>query len=233
MLNRRDSLSKRVVEAIQDRVRSGLYAPGEQLPTEHALIDEFGVSRTVIREAIANLRANGLVIARQGVGVFVTEQPFAQPFVLETGDGDAVVEAVAVLELRIALEVEAAGLAAVRRNAQVLCAMRTALAQMDEAIAAGDEAIGPDLAFHRALAAATANYHFLNLLNYLGDFLMPRSRLNTSLIARESRSDYLRHINEEHRRVYEAIEAGDSEAARGAMRLHLMGSKERLRASGV
>lgn len=233
MNNRRGSLSQHIAGAVQERIRSGAYAPGEKLPTEHALIGEFGVSRTVIREAIANLRANGLVTPRQGVGVFVTDQPFAQPFVLGTGSGDAVHEAVAVLELRIALEVETAGLAAVRRSPQMLKTMREALARMDEAIAAGDDAIGPDLAFHRAIAAATENYHFVNLFNYLGEFLMPRARLNTSSIAHESREDYLRHINEEHQRVFDAIAAGDSEAARGAMRLHLMGSKERLRASAA
>ncbi|WMT85931.1 FadR family transcriptional regulator [Pelagibacterium sp. 26DY04] len=231
MRNRRDSLSQRIVEAVQDRIRDGSYGPGQKLPTEHELIGEFGVSRTVIREAIANLRANGLVTPRQGVGVFVTDQPFAQPFVLAAGNGDAVHEAVAVLELRIALEVETAGLAAARRTPEILVTMREALKRMDEAIAAGDDAIEADLAFHRAIAAATENYHFVNLFNYLGEFLMPRSRLNTSLIAHESRKDYLRHINDEHQRVFDAIAAGDSEAARGAMRLHLMGSKERLRAS--
>lgn len=231
MHNRRGSLSQRIVETVQDRIRNGFYGPGEKLPTEHAMIGEFGVSRTVIREAIANLRANGLVTPRQGVGVFVTDQPFAQPFVLGAGGGDAVHEAVAVLELRIALEVETSGLAAARRSPQVLETMRDALTRMDEAIAVGDDAIEPDLAFHRAIATATGNYHFVNLFNYLGEFLMPRARLNTSSIAQESRTDYLRHINEEHQRVFDAIAAGDSEAARSAMRLHLMGSKERLRAS--
>lgn len=233
MNTRRGSLSQRIAETVQERIRAGAYGPGEKLPTEHALIGEFGVSRTVIREAIANLRANGLVNPRQGVGVFVTDQPFAQPFTLEAGTGDALYEAVAVLELRIALEVETAGLAAARRTPQLVATMREALGKMDAAIAAGDDAIAQDLAFHRAIASATGNYHFVNLFNYLGEFLMPRARLNTSLIARESRGDYLRHINEEHERVFEAIAAGDSEAARGAMRLHLMGSKERLRASAA
>lgn len=231
MHSRRGSLSQHIAEAVGERIRSGHYPPGEKLPTEHAMIAEFGVSRTVIREAIANLRANGLVTPRQGIGVFVTDQPFARPFVLEAGNGDAVHEAVAVLELRIALEVETAGLAAARRTPYMLAAMREALNRMEQAIAAGEDAIEPDLAFHRAIAAATDNYHFVNLFNYLGRFLMPRSRLNTSAIAHESRKDYLRHINEEHERVFDAIAAGDSEAARGAMRLHLMGSKERLRQS--
>src|SRR5690606_6750725 len=119
MHNRRGSVSQRVVETVQDRIRKRCEGPGEKLPPAQAMIGEFGVSRTVIREAIADVRANGLVTPRQGVGVFVTGQPFAQPFVLGAGGGDAVHEAVAVLELRIALEVETSGLAAARRSPQV------------------------------------------------------------------------------------------------------------------
>lgn len=231
MRSRRGSLSQQIVETVQERIRSGHYPAGEKLPTEHAMIAEFGVSRTVIREAVANLRASGLVTPRQGVGVFVNDQPFAQPFVIETGQGGELEEAVAVLELRIALEVETAGLAAARRTPEGLAAMKAALGGMSAAIDRGDDAIGPDLAFHRAVAVATGNAHFVNLFNYLGEFVMPRSRLNTSVIAKESLKDYLVHINDEHQAVFDAIAAGDSEAARGAMRIHLMGSKERLRSA--
>lgn len=226
---RRGSLSQRVVEVIQDRIRAGQYQRGEKLPTEHAFISEFGVSRTVVREAIATLRANGLVTPRQGIGVFVNQVSPTQPFTIESGGGDVVAEAISVLEVRIALEVETAGMAAIRRDEATLEAMALALRQMSEAIEAGDDAIGPDLAFHRAIAAGTGNHHFVSLLSYLGEFLVPRSRLNTSSLAHAPRKDYLRRINDEHQRVYDAIAAEDSEAARGAMRLHLMGSKERLK----
>lgn len=225
---RRGSLSEQIVEVLQQRIHSGEYARGEKLPTELELISEFGVSRTVIREAVANLKSGGLVTTRQGVGVFVQHSAPLRPFYIESTDSDLVAEAVSILELRIALEVEAAALAAGRRDDKSLLAMAQAMDGMSKAIQAGEDAIQSDLAFHRAVATATDNLHYLKLFNYLGELSVPRARLNTFAIAKESREAYLNRVNDEHRRVYEAIEAGDSEGARGAMRLHLTGSKERL-----
>ncbi len=229
---RRGSLSEQIVEVLQQRIHSGEYARGEKLPTELELISEFGVSRTVIREAVANLKSGGLVTTRQGVGVFVQHSAPLHPFYIESTDSDLVAEAVAILELRIALEVEAAALAAGRRDDKSLLAMAQAMDEMSKAILAGEDAIQSDLAFHRAVATATNNLHYLKLFNYLGELSVPRARLNTFAIAKESREAYLARVNDEHRRVYEAIEAGDSEGARGAMRLHLTGSKERLLSGG-
>lgn len=224
----RGSLSEQIVVVMQQRIHSGQYARGDKLPTEHELVSEFGVSRTVIREAIANLKSGGLVTTRQGVGVFVQQSAPLRPFFIESSDLNLVAEAVSILELRIALEVEAAALAAGRRDGDSLSAMRRAMDSMSAAILAGDDAIQSDLAFHRAIAAATDNMHFLKLFNYLGELSVPRARVNTFAIAQESREDYLNRVNSEHRRVFHAIEAGDSDGARGAMRLHLIGSKERL-----
>ncbi len=225
---RRGSLSDQIVEVMQRRIFSGEYARGDKLPSELELISEFGVSRTVIREALANLKSGGLVTTRQGVGVFVQHSAPLRPFYIETKDTDLVADAVSILELRIALEVEAAALAATRRDKESLGAMERAMEAMSAAILAGEDAIQSDIAFHRAVATATGNLHFLKLFNYLGELSVPRARLNTFAIAHENREDYLTRVNTEHRRVYEAIDAGDSEGARSAMRLHLIGSKERL-----
>ena len=225
---RRGSLSEQIVEVMQARIHSGEYARGDKLPTEQELIGEFGVSRTVIREAIANLKAGGLVTTRQGVGVFVQQSAPLRPFFIEPSELGLVTEAVSVLELRIALEAEAAALAAQRRDESAIFLLRRAMDQMGDAIAAGSDAIQPDIAFHRAVATASSNLHFLKLFNYLGELSVPRARVNTSALAQNSRQDYLNRINAEHRSVFEAIETGDPDAARGAMRLHLIGSKERL-----
>lgn len=227
---RRGSLSEQIVEVMQARIHSGEYARGDKLPSELELIQEFGVSRTVIREAIANLKAGGLVTPRQGVGVFVQQGAPLRPFFLEATDLTLVAEAVAVLELRIALEAEAAALAASRRDPDSLDAMVRAMDQMSAAIAAGNDAIQPDIAFHRAVASGSDNVHFLKLFNYLGELSVPRARVNTTALAEASREQYLNRINAEHRSVFDAIEASDPDAARGAMRLHLIGSKERLQA---
>jgi GntR family transcriptional regulator, transcriptional repressor for pyruvate dehydrogenase complex len=225
---RRGSLSEQIVEVMQKRIHDGEYAVGEKLPSEHDLIGEFGVSRTVIREAIASLRASGLVVARQGVGVFVQPHAQTQSFRIEGADLAAVNEAVSVLELRIALEVEAAALAALRREQSHLDAMKEAMTTMASAISKGEDSIQADLAFHRAIGEATGNQHFLKLFNYLGELLIPRTRLRTFELTGQSLQNYLDSVNREHQQIYSAIEQRDGESARGAMRLHLIGSKERL-----
>jgi len=229
---KRGNLSNQVVDLLQERISNGQYAPGEKLPSEHVLLEEFGVSRTVIREAIASLRARGLVNPKHGVGVFVERQE-PDGLHLTVEDPSVVQDAVAILELRIALEMEASALAAVRRTGSLLEDMRRAVDAMAAAIANGENSVEYDLAFHRAIAEATGNPHFLKLFNYLGELLLPRSRLPTAGISGRSAQDYLDLVNGEHRQVLHAIERGDSEAARAAMRLHLMSSKTRLEAGSA
>jgi GntR family transcriptional repressor for pyruvate dehydrogenase complex len=229
---KRGNLSNQVVDLLQQRIAEGQYAPGEKLPSEHVLLEEFGVSRTVVREAIASLRARGLVSAKHGVGVFVERQE-PNGLHLNIEDPSVVQDAVAILELRIALEMEASALAAARRQDAHLDDMRNAIDKMSTAIANGENGVEHDLAFHRAIAESTGNPHFLKLFNYLGELLLPRTRLRTAGLSGTSAQDYLDRINGEHRQVLAAIERGDSEAARAAMRLHLMSSKQRLESSNA
>jgi DNA-binding FadR family transcriptional regulator len=224
---RRGSLSEQIVAVLRTRINEGLYPRGGKLPSEHELIDEFKVSRTVIREAIAKLRAAGLVSVRQGVGVFIESLAPLQPFWIDT-DLALVNETVAVLELRIAIEVEAADLAAARRTDAHLEAMREAMATMNDAITKGEDSIRADLEFHRVIAEATGNAHFLKLFNYLGELVIPRAKLRTFELTGQTRQDYLDRVNREHAKVYDAIAARDGAAAGEAMRLHLSGSKQRL-----
>ncbi|MBS7706104.1 FadR family transcriptional regulator [Chelatococcus asaccharovorans] len=230
---RRGSLSEQIVTIMRQRIQAGDYPRGEKLPTEQDLIEEFGVSRTVVREAIANLKAGGLVSTRQGVGVFVQRQVPLRSFVIDDPDLKLVNEAIAVLELRVALEVEAAGLAAGRRDEKHLRQMRKAMTAMVEATEAGEDAIQADLAFHRSIAEASGNVHFLQLFNYLGELLIPRTKFETFKITGANREDYLKHLNQEHAAILAAIEGKAPEDARTAMRVHLIGSKDRLTAGAA
>lgn len=230
-LRRRETLTTRLVTLLTDRIADGTYPRGEKLPSEQEMIDEFGVSRTVVREAIATLKAGGLVSTHQGVGAFVLQAETVPPFRIEETQLDVVREVLSVLELRIGFEAEAAALAAQRRQPQHLAAMRTALDQMKRAIAEGEDAVEADLAFHRAIAEATENKHFLNFFNYLGALLIPRTRLQTFRFHDQSRAAYLERVNGEHDAIYYAIERQDGDSARAAMRVHLAGSRERLRVS--
>lgn len=229
-LTRRGSLSDQIVEVISRRIHDGLYPRGSQLPTEQVLIEEFKVSRTVVREAIANLKAGGFVNVRQGVGVFVQRDAPIRPFFIDQSTMELVKEATRVLELRIALEVEAAALAASRRDAAGLAGIEAAYGEILRVIETGEDSVEADLEFHRSIASATGNPYFLGLFNYLGELLFPRVRLKNSTMSPTMREGYLELFNREHGNIYEAIRRGDSDSARAAMRLHLVGSKMRLEA---
>ncbi|HSD39764.1 MAG TPA: FadR/GntR family transcriptional regulator [Rhodocyclaceae bacterium] len=230
-LRRRETLTGQLVKTISERIASGAYPVGERLPSEQVMIDEFGVSRTVVREAVANLRASGRVTTVQGVGAFVVQQERSGAFQIEASGLSVVQEMVAVLELRIALESEAAVLAAQRRTDEQLAAMRKALADMLAAIEKGEDAVQADMEFHRCIAEAAGNPHFLKLFNYVGELLIPRARLQSFRLEGVSMREYLERIQREHEQICYAIERQDPEAARAALRLHLSGSRDRLQRS--
>ena len=135
-LQRHETLTSQLVKALTERIDKAVFKPGDKLPSEQELIEEFGVSRTVVREAISSLRAAGLVATQQGVGAFVLQSTKRRPFRIDEAGLDLLKEVIAVLELRICLETEAAGLAAQRRDAGQLSALRGALDRMAAAIEA-------------------------------------------------------------------------------------------------
>jgi DNA-binding FadR family transcriptional regulator len=176
----RQSLTSMLIEALTERIKSEQYQPGDQIPTEKDLIEEFNVSRTVVREAIANLKASGLVSTHQGKGAFVLEQGGVPSFRISDDKLALAEDLLEALEVRIAIESEAAALAARRRTTEQLAAIQAACDAMDAALARGEETVALDIAFHRAIADATGNRHFVGLFNYLGEVLMTRARLSVS-----------------------------------------------------
>lgn len=231
VLRRRETLSAQLAASLTDSIRRGELPPGQRLPSETEMIGQYGVSRTVVREAIASLRASGLVETRQGVGAFVLEPVTPDPYRIDERGLDVAQDAIDMLELRIGLETEAASLAALRRKPHHLAVMNEATQRMQAAIEQGEDAVPADLDFHLAVAEASGNRHFPALFGQLGARMIPRSRLAAYADEPEQRILYLRRANREHRDVLRAIEWSDPEAARSAMRLHLSGSRERLRAA--
>jgi GntR family transcriptional repressor for pyruvate dehydrogenase complex len=224
------NLALGVVDAIADRIRDGRLAPGAKLATESALMAEFSVSRTVIREALSKLQAAALVQTRHGIGTFVTlGGADSAVFRIRADQLETLHDVVAMLELRIGIETEAASLAAQRRSDDNLAAMRRSLAAFTEAVEAGRDAVGPDFQFHLEIMRASHNVHFSSLLQSLGTTSIPRARLDPSAASADERQSYLRRVNAEHGSILDAIENRDSEAARAAMRTHLANSRERRR----
>ncbi|WP_353980332.1 FadR/GntR family transcriptional regulator [Salinicola endophyticus] len=223
--SRGPQLSEQVATRLSEAIQSGEWARGERLPTEAALGQRFGISRSVVREAISMLRNAGLVTSRRGSGSFVADAPTVSlRLALPDSDLASVIE---VLELRRPLEVEAARLAASRRTPSQLRRIRNAMVDIDEAVEAGHSGVEQDLAFHRAIAEAAHNAHFTAVLDFYNRFLhhaIQVTRTNESL-----RETFMQQVVAEHQAIVDAIAAGDAEAAAQAAARHLEHAEVRLR----
>ncbi|HEX9434997.1 MAG TPA: FadR/GntR family transcriptional regulator [Burkholderiales bacterium] len=222
-------LSRQLFEQLAGEIRSGRLAPGARLPTEQALTRAARVSRTVVREAVAALRAEGLVITRQGVGAFVSAEPQRAPFRIEPERLQSLDDILNVMELRLGVEIESAGLAAERASKADVRAIAAALQEIEEMAREGKSAVDEDLAFHRAIAEAARNPEFARFLQFIGRHLIPRRSVSGLPERMGGQRAYLALIQEEHRRIADAIAAGAPKAARDAMRRHLTRSIDRYR----
>ncbi|MFH5773350.1 FadR/GntR family transcriptional regulator [Paracoccus broussonetiae] len=227
MRKRRDSLSSVVAKDIAERIGSGEYAVGDKLPIEAQLGDTYNVSRTVVREAIAHLRSEGLVESRQGVGVFVSGQngTILKLSSDKVGELDEILE---ILELRLGVEVEASGLAAQRRSDAELLKIMEIIEESSDLAKFTENPREMDFAFHMAIAEATGNSYMPRFLSFIGPVIIPRSQLIHATVPELTR-EYLAKMNDEHRRIADAIARRDVLDAREAMRFHLVGSLERYR----
>jgi GntR family transcriptional regulator, transcriptional repressor for pyruvate dehydrogenase complex len=218
-----------LIRMLSDDIRSGRIKPGEKLPTEQEIVSLTGVSRTVVREAVAALRAEGLVITRQGVGAFVTAAPGQGMFRITPEEAGSLERVLQILELRIGLEVEAAGLAAERSDKESVARIQEKHDEFNAGAKNGDIVIGADYGFHKAICDGTKNPYFPRILSSLGQILIPRLSVPSSLPSVEERRDYLIRIGNEHLAILDAIRMHDAEAARTAMRNHLSLSRNRYR----
>ncbi|OON63043.1 GntR family transcriptional regulator [Massilia sp. KIM] len=221
------NLAQGVVEAISNSIRRGDLKPGDKLPTESAMMAQHGVSRTVVREAISHLQAGGMVQTRHGIGTFVLERAQAG-LGLEAEKILTLRDVLAILELRIGVETETAGLAAARRSSGQVAELGATLAEMQRAMAEGRPAVEADKRFHLLIAQATGNRYFVDILEQLGNAIIPRARLNTVELEQDRPADFNERVGREHDDIFRAIERQDAEAARAAMRTHLSNSRERL-----
>jgi GntR family transcriptional repressor for pyruvate dehydrogenase complex len=223
------NLAAELVEWFGDRIRDGRFAAGDKLPTEAAIMAQHGVSRTVVREALSKLQAAGQVLTRHGIGTFVVGPGVAAPFRIAPEQLATLADVIAMLELRIGLETEAAALAALRRSDDNLRVMREALDEMSAALAEGRDAVDADFRFHLEIARATQNAHYAELTAALGTAMIPRVRLDGTVPMSDERREGLRRVWADHENIFEAIARGDAEAARASMRAHLASSRERRR----
>ncbi len=223
------TLVEAVVRQLRDHVEQPQVGPGYKLPPEHVLTAEFAVSRSVLREAVAALRAEGVLVSRRGSGVFVAGEWPVRPFSILTSDLNTVQATVGALELRAGVEIEAAGLAALRRKSVHIDDIAQALEDMQRRQDGDTSGVAADYAFHFAIARATENPYFLDFLAYLGKFLIPRQSLRMASDPDAGLDTYVAMLVREHHEILNAIRARDGFAAREAMRRHLGGAAERYR----
>jgi GntR family transcriptional regulator, transcriptional repressor for pyruvate dehydrogenase complex len=210
-------LYEQIVEQIEGSILKGALKPGNQLPAERELAQQFGVSRTAVREAVKALREKGLVEAYPGRGTFITSgtptsirQTLDRMVRVDQQEGTA-----HLVEVREILEPEIAALAAPRADEEAIAEMRDAIAVMDAAKRDPEAFIEADLDFHLALAEAAANPLILSLIDSIVAILRDQRMLIFKVEGGPERGQY------HHKRILEAIEHRDPQGARDAMRAHL------------
>jgi len=223
-ISRTPSLPSQVARMISDEILAGRFRVGDRLPAEREFAETFGVSRNVVREAIARLRFEGAVEPRHGAGVFVLGSQAhsvlrIDPEILR--DKSLFTN---LFELRAILEVEAAGLAATRRSRKHLTAIKDGLQALYDSQGSG-RSVEADLEFHRAIAQASDNVYVATFVNFISE------HVRTSIAKANARIDVatLTRINkEEHAAIYDAIKDKDAERARECMKRHIAKAMERL-----
>lgn len=226
---RSQSLTQEVVQELTELIQTGHLKRGDRLPTESELIDQMQVSRTVVREAISHLQAHGLVETRHGIGSFVLDTPSSVNFRIAPESLETIHDIIDVLELRQSLESAAASLSALRRTDFDLQAMQTALNDFEYALAQKENTADSDFQFHLAIAKSTKNKYFTKFMSYLGQAVIPRTRLKMQNKEPEVMENYLNRVHEEHLHIFHAIQNKDPLLASSTMQIHLNNSIQRLK----
>jgi GntR family transcriptional repressor for pyruvate dehydrogenase complex len=218
---RSSRLYEQIVQQVEDSILKGVLKPGDQLPPERELAEQFGVSRTAVREAVKALREKGRVEAYPGRGTFITDgtsNTMRQSLdrMMRTGT-----EGFAFLaEAREILEPEIAALATTRADEEDLAAMREQVAIMDAAKRDPEAFIEADLDFHLALAEAAGNPIILSLIDSIVGLLREQRMGIFQVEGGPERGQY------HHKRILEAIEHRDAIGVRDAMKAHLKQIRE-------
>ncbi len=221
------SMADALFVKLEARIRSGELPPGARLPTQKEIAKEERVSRTVVREAVARLEAQGMAVARQGSGVFVSDEARYQAFQITRQDMGELAEVIRLLEVRLSVEAEMAAFAAARRTLTDISAMRGALRDMASVAEDPVASAAADARFHAAIARATQNETFVRLIDFLGVRLVPPRNLYLRDQPAEAQRAYVEKVRAEHEAIVDAIVRMNPVGARDAARHHMQESLSR------
>jgi len=222
------TLADQVTEALTIKILGDEF-PDSLLPSEQSMAEAFGVSRTVIREAVSRLKAEGLIDTKQGRGAVVRSDRLDVPFRIDLNSKDSLASLLHIIELRRGLDAEIASLAAMRRNRSQMSEIRRALAEIERASKAGRDAAAEDLAFHLSIARSTGNPIFLELLRFLNQFLYVAIRITRA--NEDLRQEFSIQTREEHLAIANAIERQDADAAATAAKFHMINAAVRIKSA--
>ncbi|HHV65969.1 MAG TPA: FadR family transcriptional regulator [Peptococcaceae bacterium] len=223
--------SRRTTEIILEQIKTfiiqGHLNPGDKLPTEMELADKFQVSRTSVREALSALSLTGILEIRQGEGIFVKKspsnaviEPLSFIFLLEKNQLQN------ILEVRKALEIEAADLAAQRRDQEDLEAMLSLIEKMEKDLPEAKNSENIDLSFHLSIAKASKNPLLDRLMNTVQEIISQTLHVTRALWLHSGSTE---RLFEEHKEIYLAIAAEDNAKARQLMYEHLVKIEKELK----
>lgn len=222
-----ESLTDHLYAKLEARIASGEMPPGSRFPTQKEIAEAENVSRTVVREAVARLEAQGLAVSRRGSGVYVSETARFRAFQVSPDELSELSDVIKLLEMRLAIETEMSALAAARRTFNDINAMQEALRDM---AAAGMDAISAaqaDMRFHLAIARATQNEYYVRIIDFLGVRLVPPRNLYLRDQPEPAHVAYAAKVRAEHEAMLDAIVRMDAHKARIAARRHMQESLSR------
>lgn len=224
MQTRPITLTERVIQQLRGEIADGTFPVGARLPTGKQLAERYGVSAAVIREVTEHLRSLGMVESRQGLGSTVRSRVSDSGFRLSGGADNT--DLADIFELRLDLESAAAAMAALHRTEQDIARMGALLdalaAQLDDA----DHGVEPDIQFHIAIATATHNPYYLQLLQYMN--LQLHQAIRTARVNSSRQPGLPAQVHGEHMAIFDAIRARDAERARQRSTEHLRNAAGRL-----
>ncbi|WP_132957165.1 FadR/GntR family transcriptional regulator [Rhizobium sp. BK251] len=218
-------LVDRVFNQLMERIRAGNYPPDSRLPGEHELASLLGVSRPIVRDALARLREQGIVYARQGAGTFVSAHgsPTTQ---LAYSPVKTIADIQRCYEFRLTIEPAAAFFAAKRRDDAAIQKIASALADLREATSHQLHRADADFIFHRSVTEAANNHYYTASIDALKAHIAVGMHLHGLSLLGPRQG--LEQVFQEHNAIYKAIADGRAEDARDLMQTHLEGSRDRL-----
>jgi DNA-binding FadR family transcriptional regulator len=221
------SLTNDLADTLRAQILKGDWDAGTKLPASKDIEKAAGVSRTVVREAVAILKAEGLIESRQGVGVFVSARKKNKLFSIDQEEFNSFEDAIQILELRMAVEIEMASMAATNRSQAQMDEINAALKVVNTKMAKRVDGRNEDFEFHLSIAKASGNSYFTRFIEFIGSGVIPARELILNHSVMDDKESFFDTICAEHASICEAIQNQDALGAKNAMAKHLGNSKKR------